>query len=71
MLKNKIAKTGLYEAPENLEIQILLHASDKLNREEETSVLDYISWLPFVGIILLLKDIITGEKLRIKPIIEI
>ena len=71
MLKNKIAEIGLHKAPENLEIQILLHASQKLNREEETDVFEYISWLPFVGILLLLKDFITGEKLRIKPIIEI
>ena len=71
MLKNKIAEIGLHEAPENLEIQILLHASQKLNREEETDIFEYISWLPFVGILLLLKDFITGEKFKIKPIIEI
>lgn len=72
MFKEQILRRGLQKAPENLEVDILLYAADKIEKDEnEIELSNYLSWLPFVGTLLLVKDIISGQKVRISPIIEI
>ena len=71
MFKNQISKKGMYEAPEDKEVDILLYAAQSIKKEEEIDILEYMNWLPFLGFILLLKDTLTGYKLRIKPAIKI
>ena len=67
MLKGQILKKGLISAPEKLEIDALLYAAQELNKEEESDILENLSWLPFAGLFLILRDLITGQKFRIVP----
>jgi len=67
MLKDQISKKGLLSAPEELEIDILLYASQKMNKEEKTDLLENISWLPFAGLFLILRDLFSGQKVSITP----
>ena len=73
MFKDKILEKGMHKAPDDLEINILLYAAENIKNEEilETELSDYLSWLPFVGTLLLIRDLITGQKIRISPVIEI
>lgn len=73
MFKKQIYIKGLYKAPEELEVKILLQAAEKLNFSEEAddSWLNYVNWIPFLGIFVLLKDLLTCKKLTIRPILTI
>lgn len=72
MFKDQILKKGMHKAPEDLEIDILLFAADNIESEEtETELSDYLSWLPLAGTLLLIRDLLTGQKIRISPVIEI
>ncbi|MDP8201535.1 MAG: hypothetical protein P9M11_05280 [Candidatus Tenebribacter burtonii] len=72
MFKEQILRRGLQKAPEDLEVNILLYAADKIEKDESGHELsDYLSWLPFVGILLLLKDLMSGQKVRISPAVKI
>jgi len=73
MFKDQISEKGMYKAPNDLEINILLYAAENIENEEkpETELSDYLSWLPFVGTLLLMKDILSGQKIRISPVLEI
>lgn len=71
MMKKKIDKFGLYQAPEKFEVEILLHASQNISHEPETEVWEYFSWLPLVGLMLILRDFLTGSKVRISPEIKL
>ena len=73
MFKDQILKKGMHKAPDDLEIDILLYAAENIKNEEmpETELIDYLSWLPFVSTLLLVKDIISGQMIRINPVIEI
>jgi len=69
MFKNQIYKKALYQAPDELEIKILLHAAEKINfsKETENNWLDYAGWIPFLGFFLLLKDLIKNNRFTISP----
>jgi len=69
MFKNQIYKKALYQAPDELEMKILLHAAEKINFSEETenNWLDYAEWIPFLGFFLLLKDLIKNNRFTISP----
>ena len=72
MFRDQILKKGMHKAPEELEIDILLYAAENIENEEvETELIDYLSWLPLAGTLLLMRDFITGQKIRISPVIEI
>ena len=73
MFKKQIYIKGLYKAPEELEVKILLQAVEKMNLSEETddSWLNYVNWIPFLGVFVLLKDLLTCKKLTIRPILTI
>ncbi len=73
MFKKQIYIKGLYKAPEELEVKILLQAAEKLNLSEETddSWLNYVNWIPFLGFFILIRDLIEGSRLTISPAIEI
>jgi len=72
MFKEQILRRGLQKAPEDLEVNILLYAADKIEKDESDFELsDYLSWLPFVGTLLLVKDLISGQKVRISPAVKI
>ena len=72
MFKEQILRRGLQKAPEDLEVDILLYAADKIEKDEsEIELSNYLSWLPFVGTLLLVKDFISGQKIRISPSLEI
>jgi len=72
MFKDQILKEGLQKAPEDLEVNILLYAAEKIEKDEnEVEFSDYLSWLPFVSTLLLIRDFISGQKIRISPILEI
>ncbi len=47
MLKDQILRKGLISAPEKLEIDVILYAAQELNKEEETDILENLSWLHF------------------------
>jgi len=32
---------------------------------------DYLSWLPLAGTLLLLRDLLSGQKIMISPVLEI
>ena len=69
MLKNQIYKKALYQAPDELENKIFLHAAEKINIAEDTnnSWMDYANWIPFLGFFLFLKDLIKGNRFSISP----
>jgi len=72
MFKDQILKKGMHKAPDDLEINILLYAAENIENEEaETELIDYLSWLPLAGTLLLMRDLLTGQKVRISPVIEI
>ena len=72
MFKDQIVKKGMHKAPEDLEIDILLYAAENIESEEtETELSDYLSWLPCVGTLLLLRDLLSEQKIRINPVLEI
>ncbi|MDA3813101.1 MAG: hypothetical protein PF570_02490 [Candidatus Cloacimonetes bacterium] len=73
MFKDQILKKGMHKAPEELEIDILLYAAENIETEEtkEIELSDYLSWLPCVGTLLLLRDFFSGEKIRISPVLKI
>lgn len=73
MLKNQIYKKALYQAPDELEVKILLQAAEKLNFSEEAddSWLNYVNWIPFLGFFVLLKDLLTYKKITIRPTFSI
>ena len=73
MFRDQILKKGMHKAPDDLEIDILLYAAENIENEEmpETELSDYLSWLPLAGTLLLIRDLITGQKIRISPVIEI
>ena len=73
MLENQIYKKALYQAPDELEVQILLQAAEKLNFSEEVDDgwLEYAGWIPFLGLFLLLKDLLVGQRFTISPMIKI
>ncbi|MEA2095422.1 MAG: hypothetical protein U9P73_01845 [Candidatus Cloacimonadota bacterium] len=73
MFKDQILKKGMYKAPDELEIDILLYAAENIKNEEmpETELSDYLSWLPLAGTLLIIRDLITGQKIRINPVFEI
>ena len=72
MFRDQILKKGIHKAPEELEIDILLYAAENIENEEvETELIDYLSWLPLAGTLLLMRDLLTGQKIRISPVIEI
>ena len=73
MFKDQILEKGMHKAPDDLEINILLYAAENIKNEEEpeTELSDYLSWLPFAGTLLLLRDILSGQKIRISPVLEI
>ena len=73
MFKNQISKKGMYEAPEDKEVDILLYAAENIKNvdESETELSDYISWLPCVSTLLIIRDFFSGQKIRISPVFEI
>ena len=73
MFKKQIYKKGLYKAPEELEVKILLQAAEKLNfsEEENDSWFEYAGWIPFIGLFLLLKNLLAGHRFTISPTIKI
>ena len=73
MFKDQILKKGMHKAPENLEIDTLFYAAENIKNEEmpETELSDYLNWLPFVSTVLLLRDLFSGQKIRISPVLEI
>jgi hypothetical protein len=73
MLKDQILKLGMQKAPDDLELDILLYAAENMEMEDEpeTELSDYLSWVPLAGTLLLLKDLFTGQKIKISPVIEI
>ncbi len=72
MFKDQILEKGMHKAPEDLEIDILLYAAENIESEEtETELSDYLSWLPFVSTLLLMRDLLSGQKIRISPVLEI
>ena len=73
MFKDQILNKGIHRAPDDLEIDILLYAAENVEivDEPETEFSDFLSWLPFVSTILLMRDILSGKKVRISPVLEI
>ena len=73
MFKDQILKKGMHKAPEDLEIDILLYAAENIENEKmlETELSDYLGWLPLAGTLLLLRDLLSGQKIRISPVLEI
>ena len=73
MFKDQILKKGMHKAPDNLEIDILLYAAENIENEKESEIeiSDYLNWLPFAGTLLLMRDLLSGQKIRISPVIEI
>ncbi|MDP8268726.1 MAG: hypothetical protein P9L97_08370 [Candidatus Tenebribacter davisii] len=73
MFKDQILKKGMHKAPDDLGIEILLYAAENIKNEEESGneFTNYLSWLPFVGSLLLLRDLLSGQKIRISPVLEI
>ena len=73
MFKKQIYKKGLYKAPEELEVKILLQAAEKLNfsEKENDNWLEYAGWIPFIGLFLLLKNLLVGQRFTISPTIKI
>lgn len=72
MFKAEIYKKGMLTAPDEVEIDILLYAVEKVQPEEENDDWEsYLKWLPFAGIMLLLKDWLEGYKLSVKPMMKI
>ncbi|MCD4796597.1 MAG: hypothetical protein K8R49_05450 [Candidatus Cloacimonetes bacterium] len=73
MLKNQIYKKALYQAPDELEAKILLQAAKKLNisEEAESDWLEYANWIPLLGFFILLRNLLTGNKLSISPALTI
>lgn len=72
MFKDQIVKKGMHKAPEDMEIDILLYAAENIESEEtETELSDYLSWLPCVGTLFLLRDLFSEQKIRIDPVLEI
>ena len=72
MFRDQILKQGMHKAPDELEIDILLYAAENIENEAtETELIDYLSWLPLAGTLLLIRDLLTGQKIRISPVIEI
>ena len=72
MFKDQIVKKGMHKAPEDMEIDILLYAAENIESEEtETELSDYLSWLPCVGTLFLLRDLLSEQQIRINPVLEI
>ena len=73
MFKKQIYKKGLYKAPEELEVKILMQAAEKLTLSEETSYswLDFAGWIPFIGLFLMLRNLLAGQRFTISPTIKI
>ena len=73
MFKDQIFKNGMHEAPEDNEINILLYAAEniKIEDESETELSNYLSWLPCVGTLFIIRDFFSGQKIRISPVFEI
>ncbi len=73
MFRDQILTKGMHKAPDDLEINILLYAAENIKNENEpeAELSDYLSWLPFVGTLLLLRDLLSGQKVRISPVLEI
>ena len=73
MFKDQILKKGIHKAPEDLEIDILLYAAENIENEKEPEIelSDYLSWLPCFGTLFLLRDLLSEQKIRINPVLEI
>ncbi len=73
MFKDQILKKGMQKAPDDLEVNILLYAAENIKNEEEpeTELSDYLSWLPGVSTLFLLRDLLSEQKIRISPVLEI
>jgi len=71
MFKNQIEKKGLLETPEELDLNVLLYASEMIQSEPGIDFTDYVSWLPLAGLIMIVRDLITAQNFRISPEIKI
>lgn len=71
MPEKQIYQKGLLPAPEYLEIDILLYASQKMETEEEPVIEDYLNWLPLLGWLFILSDYLKGYHFRFKPLIRV
>ena len=69
MLKNQIYKKALYQAPDELEVKILLQAAEKLDFSEdaENDLLEVANWIPLLGFFILIRDLIKGNRITISP----
>lgn len=70
MPETQIYQKGLLQAPENLEMDILLYACNKLETED-LEIESYLSRLPLVGSLFLLRDYLNGYRLELRPILKI
>ena len=72
MLRNELLKKGLLKTPVHLDYSILNYSENRLQIEqnEEEKILEYLDWIPFVFLLLTIKDIIQGKKITISPVIE-
>lgn len=71
MPEKQIYKKGLLPAPDYLEIDILLYASQKIEIEDEAVIEDYLNWLPLLGSLFLLRDFLKGYRFKLRPILKI
>ena len=72
MFKDQILRRGLQKVQEDLEVNILLYAAEKIEKDESGIELsNYLSWLPLAGTLFLIRDFMSGQKVRISPILEI
>ncbi|MCF7793842.1 MAG: hypothetical protein K9N09_04865 [Candidatus Cloacimonetes bacterium] len=72
MFKDEIYKKGMLQAPEDQEIDLLLYAAEKVQPEAENEAWeDYLKWLPFAELMLLIKDWMEGYKISVRPIMKI
>lgn len=73
MFKNQVYKKALYRAPDELKEKIFLQAAEKMNFSEETESdwLEYANWIPLLGFFILLRNLLTGNKLSISPTLTI
>ena len=71
MFKDQIYNKGLHKAPDDREIDVLLYAAQNIEKEEEQEIEDYLSWLPIMGDLFLLRDYLQGYRLKWRPLVKI
>ena len=71
-MRNIIREKGLIKAPVHFEKSILSYAEKRLivKEENEDEIRQYLEWLPFSFLMFIIRDIVKGKEIQLRPVID-